>query len=249
MEFLQKGKKYYYNSKEPFLWKIAGVASDEFYGNDIDKTITHLFFRLLKEIEVAVDLKLTSKPVYIFAYKGTPAIGDGNYNKLRSLNKKEIDLIFTIKSGDINKWGNLSIYEEKNIREKIDNLIPLSADHKLREEWPNWSNIDPSINEINNNSRIPDIWWIGGSPGDNLNGFVIKDLVYCSASENKYIDFPFYRQYKTGKPLISSSHNISVLQSSKEAPQGSGNFRKETPIIATAKLIYPYIVNFKDPAN
>ena len=42
---------------------MSGTAG---YENDIDKSITHLFHRLLKEIHVAYKESLTSELVYIF---------------------------------------------------------------------------------------------------------------------------------------------------------------------------------------
>jgi len=55
MEYFKQADKYLFNSEQPFLWKMSGMAG---YENEIDKTITHLFYRLLKETHVADERQL-----------------------------------------------------------------------------------------------------------------------------------------------------------------------------------------------
>ena len=246
MEYFRQGDKYLFNSEQPFLWKMSGMAG---YENEIDKTIAHLFYRLLKEIHVAFEENLTSEPVYIYAYKRKPTSKGTFHERLLNLKNKEIDLIFTPPQKDIYQWERLSINDELKIREEIDKKIPLPNGDEQRTIWPNWSEIEPSVNEIRNKSRIPDAWWIGAESGENIKyyGFVIKDLVYYPAYENKFINFHSFRQYPSSNLLKKSQQDFAILEYSDKSQQHGDTYRVLTPIIATAKLIPPFIVELKEP--
>ena len=171
------------------------------------------------------------------------------HKRLLDLNNKEIDIIFTPPKIDTYQWEKLSSNDELNIREEIDKIIPLPNGDEQRTIWPNWSKIEPSVNEIRNKSRIPDAWWICAESGKNIKyyGFVIKNLVYYPAYENKFIDFHSFRQYPSNNLLKKSQQDFAILEHSDKSQQHGDSYRGLTPIIATAKLIPPFVVELKEP--
>jgi hypothetical protein len=74
----------------PILWKAAGVGQ---YENEFDKTLSHLFKRLIKEMNHSFENNDTNELIYTFAYKRSPSLKWKGLEILK--NEMETDIIFT----------------------------------------------------------------------------------------------------------------------------------------------------------
>jgi hypothetical protein len=141
------------------------------------------------------------------------------------------------------EWEQVS---EEDVNRFIDDNIPVYLKRKeLWDDNPTWGRINPKLNQLNGNkNEIPNEWWIWYSDEDvPYYGFVLKNLVYYPVNERIFIDFREYHDFQTGYPLIGPSQNFSILKNNEGFNQES-SIRNVVPIIASAKLIAPYIVQF-----
>ena len=219
-----------------FLYVVAGIADYEAEG---ETSLIDIFSRLRAEA------RLTDSNWNLFGFRNSPSVG--YYEK--NLGKEEIDIVFVPQNDaqkrfptDEDEWREASAAKKTGEELFPHNLHTPSREDNHESTWYLSSSERERGHWIQEVPRFFDICHLRGSV---YRGLVFRNLELSRYGE-KWLDGSTCN-YRTTQTVFKRKQARSLqIYEKLDEPHDKHEY---VPVIATAKLIYPYAVNLVHPKD